>query len=267
MNRFNSPRVAALLAALLLAQPASARDPRLASRLYNPDEVVRIAGRSQVQASIAFAEDERIENIAIGDSTAWQITPNKRANILFVKPLTAKARTNMTVITDRRTYYFDLVAGTASPPLYVLRFTYPEEPKPVEAAALQETITPIGDEPTAAEPAKPAIDPAQLHFGWKAKGKAALLPVRVYDDGKSTYLSWSEATAIPAVQIRNEAGVEGPVNFAVRDDVIIVEGVPPVIILRSGRDMATLQRTQPLRSPAVSQKAEVASAANPEKGE
>ena len=98
-------------AALTMALPASAADRRIATRHFNPDEVIQIDGQAGVQASIAFAEDEHIENVAIGDSASWQITPNKRANLLFVKPLSARARTNMTVITDRRTYFFDLVAA------------------------------------------------------------------------------------------------------------------------------------------------------------
>ena len=84
-------RTAAIAAALLtLVSPAHARDARLATRLYNSDEVVRIDGRAGVQATITFAEDEHIENVAVGDSTSWQITPNKRANLLFVKPLAAR---------------------------------------------------------------------------------------------------------------------------------------------------------------------------------
>lgn len=56
---------------------------------------------------------------------------------------------------------------------------------------------------------------------------------------------------MPAILIRNERGDEGPVNFAVRDGLIVLDGVPGLIILRSGRDSATLefkgerQRTRP----------------------
>src|SRR5687768_11873061 len=102
-----------LIVAALLASgaPALADDPRLVERLYDPAEVVRIEGRPNVQAAIRFAEDEHIENVAIGDSAAWQVTPNKRANLLFVKPLAERAATNMTVVTDRHTYLFDLVAS------------------------------------------------------------------------------------------------------------------------------------------------------------
>ena len=103
-----APRTLGLFAALLagslaLEAPALADDPRLVEQLYNPDQVVSIEGRTNIQTTIRFGEDERIENVAIGDSTAWQVTPNKRANLLFVKPLSEKAKTNMTVVTDRHT--------------------------------------------------------------------------------------------------------------------------------------------------------------------
>ncbi len=41
---------------------------------------------------IEFGHGERIENVAVGDSSAWQVTPNKRANLLFLKPLFGKAQ-------------------------------------------------------------------------------------------------------------------------------------------------------------------------------
>lgn len=242
-----------LAAALLLAAGTSAHagDARLASRLFNPDEVVRIDGQIGVQASIAFAEDEHIENVAIGDSNSWQVTPNKRANLLFVKPLAAKARTNMTVVTDQRTYFFDLVAGTAAHPLYVMRFTYPKiekaaETKPQQVAMNAEEAAAI----TGVAEVKP-VDPAQLNFAWRSRGKAGLLPTRIYDDGASTYLGWAAGAPLPAILVRNEKGVEGPVNFAVRDDVIVIDGVPPLILLRLGKDLATLENQGGARAPAT----------------
>ena len=239
----------ALFAAGLLAIAASAqaRDARLASRLYNADEVVRIDGRAGVQATITFGDDEHIENVAVGDSTTWQITPNKRANLLFVKPLTARARTNMTVVTDRHTYLFDLVAAPGGNPLYVLRFTYPDPPKTQKSGAPM-----LGMNETEAQAAASAqeiaqSDPANLNFAWRTKGSGKLLPARIYDDGSATFLAWSVGTPIPAILIRNEKGEEGPVNFAVRADVIVIDGVPDLVILRSGRDSATLENKGPPR--------------------
>jgi len=231
-----------------LAAPARAADERLVAHLYRADEVVRIEGRPGIQATIMFADDEHVENIAVGDSSTWQITPNKRANLLFIKPLSPRARTNMTVVSDRRTYVFDLVAGPSAAPLYVLRFAYPDEPRTAANAGgltADESLALAGKLPDGAP------DPAKLNFAWKSKGKAALIPARVYDDGQSTYLAWAPRVPIPAIQVRNEAGVEGPINFAVRDDVIVLDGVPGAIVLRSGRDTATLERgTPPAQAPA-----------------
>lgn len=236
----------ALLLSATAAAPVQARDERLTQRLYNPDEVVKIDGRIGVQATVAFAEDEHIENVAVGDAESWQITPNKRANLLFVKPLAATARTNMTVVTDRHTYYFDLVAGPRATPLYALKFTYPAEPETANAGAAG---VPLTEAERAALDAQP-IDPAQLNFAWTTKGPAKLLPTRLYDDGEATYAVWAKDVPIPAILVTNEKGDEGPVNFAVRGDTIVIEGVPSRIVLRVGRDRAQLDYKGPGPRPA-----------------
>lgn len=235
-------------AALALSAPAAAGDRRIAARFFNVDEVVQITGQAGVQTSIAFAEDERIENVAIGDSTSWQITPNKRANLLFVKPLSPRARTNMTVVTDKRTYFFDLIASPTAQPLYMVRFTYPDEPKAVVEQAENKTPTLNPAESSVSEGDQP-LDPAKLNFAWTKRGDAKLYPSQVYDDGTSTYLSWPVGAAQPAVLIRDEKGTEGPVNYAVRGDMIVIEGVPAAILLRSGKSSALLEFRGPATGP------------------
>ena len=236
--------IALLVAIIGFGRPALARDARLEARLYDPEAVVRVDGRPGVQATIAFGPDERIENVAIGDSARWQVTPNKRATLLFVKPLMARARTTLTVVTDRRTYLFDLVAAPEARPVYLLRFTYPPEPEKPAATTAGTAIGPTGPAREEAEVLAGAVptDPARLNFGWTTKGKSGLFPARVFDDGVSTYLAWAPGRAVPAILARNPQGAEGPVNYAVRDDVIVIEGVPAALVLRSGRDMATLER-------------------------
>jgi type IV secretion system protein VirB9 len=230
------------LALTTLAAPALADDARIVEKFYDPGKVVRIDGRTKVQATIQFGEDEHIENVAIGDSQAWQVTPNKRANLLFVKPLAASAATNMTVVTDRHTYLFDLVASNSAKPLYVLKFTYPDEPKP----ALAEAGAPTPEELAAASDPQSITDPAALNFAWAGKGDRKLLPARTYDDGTSTFLAWPAGSPVPAILIKDSAGTEGPVNFTVRGDVIVVDGVPREIVLRSGKDNATLVNGGPV---------------------
>lgn len=225
-------------------EEAAPVDPRLVHRQYDPAEVVRIEGKPNVQATIKFGENEMIENVAIGDSNSWQVTPNKRANLLFVKPLTAKAATNMTVVTDRRTYLFDLVTTSRANPLYVLSFTYPDEPEEEETLA----EGPNSLEMQAATDPYAVADPAQLNFAWSSTGDGKLVPERTFDDGNSTFLTWPTGRDVPAILIRDHKGTEGPVNYAVRGNTIVVDGVPREIILRSGEDAATLTNSGPERA-------------------
>jgi type IV secretion system protein VirB9 len=241
--------MAALVPAVLLAAgPLRAEDPRIQTRIFDEGQVVPVIGRTKVQTTIKFGPDEAIENVAIGDSAAWQVTPNRAQSMLFVKPLEPAARTNLTVVTDKRTYLFDLIANQRGAPLYVLQFRYPELEKAAEEARLAavaeaERAAASPEEMIAATDRFAVVDPARLNFEWAGAGQAALLPARVYDDGEAVFLTWPAGRAVPAILTLNEDGDEGPVNYTVRGDVVVIEGVPPQIVLRSGKEAATLTNT------------------------
>jgi type IV secretion system protein VirB9 len=219
-------------AAFVVTGPAHA-DPRILSHFYRPSEVVELHGRGDTQSTIAFAPDERIENVAVGDSAGWEVTPNKRADLLFLKPTKAGARTNMTVVTDQRTYLFDLVAAPRAAPVYMLRFTYPAPPpQPILATA---TTPVVVVPPTSSQP-----DPASLNFDWAQSGDKALLPSRLFDDGHSIFLAWPKDVPLPAILTSEAKGSEGPVNYSTRGDYVVVDGVPAQIVLRAGKQVATL---------------------------
>lgn len=69
----------------------------------------------------------------------------------------------------------------------------------------------------------------------------------MFDDGDSTFLTWPEGRPVPAILITDEKGTEGPVNFTVRGNTIVVDGVPRTIVLRSGKDSATMINKGPER--------------------
>ena len=100
----------AALTAQAYPEPGSL-DPHIQRILFEPEQVVALRGALGWQMMIEFGADERIENVSIGDSQAWQVTPNKRARMLFLKPLIKNASTNMTVVTSQRRYAFELSTG------------------------------------------------------------------------------------------------------------------------------------------------------------
>lgn len=233
-----------------IAQEPRANDPRLVTLVFDESRVFTINGKVRVQTTIKFGPDESIQNVAVGDSGAWQIQPNQAQSILFVKPLEPNARTNMTVVTNRRTYLFDLVSSPRHPPLYVLQFRYPELEAAEAAAVLaaaedaaQEQVNEV--ELAAANDPYAVSDPAALNFDWAGDGVSGLLPSRTYDNGEAVFLTWPAGASIPAILIANHQGDEGPVNYSVRGDTIVLDGVPAQIILRSGGDTATLTNNGP----------------------
>ncbi len=223
-------KVFALLAAAGLAiaglssTAALASDPHIQTVFYQPDQVIELRGAVGWQIMIEFGLDERIENVSIGDSTAWQVVPNKRARMLFLKPLNAKASTNMTVITTARQYSFNLSVGArqARTP-WMLRFAYP--PVPVEVV-----------------PEAPPPLPINLNFNYQLAGDPGLLPGRVWDDGRQTYFEFGEDMAMPAIFVGGPKKDESLVNTTVRGRVVVVQQISDRFTLRSGKRVATVTK-------------------------
>jgi type IV secretion system protein VirB9 len=104
-------------------------DNRIKTYIYNPNEVYLLVLHFGYQSHIEFAKGEEIQTISLGDSYAWKITPLD--NRLFIRPLEKNIRTNMTIITNKRTYQFDIVSeelemGEEKDLVYVIRFYYPK---------------------------------------------------------------------------------------------------------------------------------------------
>ncbi len=106
------------------------RDTRIKTYIYNPNEVYLLVLHYGFQSHIEFAQGESIETISLGDSYAWKITP--LANRLFIRPLEKNIRTNMTIITNKRAYQFDIVSkeleeGEEQDLVYQIKFFYPKK--------------------------------------------------------------------------------------------------------------------------------------------
>lgn len=201
--------------------PIGVGDPRIRVMQYDPNQVVSIAGHLGYQMVIQFGANERIENVSIGDSVSWQVTPNRAANLLFVKPVEL-ASTNMTVVTNLRSYVFDLTAYPRSRAtermLYQLSFSYPVDPEEEEAEA----------QPVEASP-------QDLNLDYSFSGNRELRPARVFDDGRFTYFQFAEDVDVPAIFVIGVDGGEELVNRQVRGEYTVVDRVAGEFVLRYGR--------------------------------
>ncbi|CAN7219729.1 TrbG/VirB9 family P-type conjugative transfer protein [Phenylobacterium sp. LjRoot225] len=225
-------------AALVLTANTAQADGRMRRIAYDPDAVVRLEGCFGFQTMVQFGPDEHIENVGLGEASQWLVSPNKRANMLFVKPAYRTSHSNMTVATDRRVYAFELVARDTpacrrGAVAYSLRFAYPRDPAPAPALGSP------ADLPQA--PAEPAVPPPdQRNATYSFTGARDNVPVRVFDNGRATFFRWTEGMSTPAVYALAADKTETPVSFTGKGDYLVVDQVAPAFVLRRGNAVAVL---------------------------
>ena len=226
-------RLVAVLLALLMPVAAMAQvrpapgpgDPRIQTVLYDTNQVVQLQVATGYQLTVEFALDERIENVAVGDSGAWQVTSNKRGDHLFIKAVQPGVTTNLTVVTDARSYMFDLAPlyGPLPDMAYTVRFTYP----PTAVASVAD--------------AAPVVEPGRYKLG----GTRAIRPSQIDDDGEKTYIVWPADKPLPAIFAIDEKGREMLVDGYMRDGQYVIDSVKQKLLFRLDKDVANAVRVKP----------------------
>jgi len=230
-----TPFVSALCLAGLTALSAQA-ESRIRTVEYDEAAVVRLEACVNFQTMITFGAGEHIENIGLGDASQWQVAPNKRGDLLFLKPTAANAFSNMSVVTDQHRYNFELRTASAAAcrrgeVVYDLRFTY--RPEPVDLEALQNLAAP-------ADPESDLPVPEKRNRSYTYSGNKELVPLRVFDDGTSTWFLWAEGVAAPAVYAVTSGNSESLINYASHGDYMVADVVARAFTLRRGDQTAVL---------------------------
>ncbi len=218
-----------------------ASDHRLRTYVYDPNEVYKFVGHYRYQSSIELAPGEEIATISLGDSLGWQVSPS--GNRLFLKPIEKDATTNMTLITNKRIYHFELYGQEAegiddAEMIFAARFHYPNEgvDKDIQRFLLDEG---------------PDIDiaPEKYNFRYSLSGSEYISPLKIFDDGEFTYFEFKNKNAeIPAFFLVDPDGSESVVNYRMNGPYVVVERVSSQFTLRSGPDVVCVyNETMPLR--------------------
>ncbi len=222
-----------LCTALLAVRPGGAEvpaaavpDPRLRVAPYRADEVYHLRGYAGYQIDLEFESGETFVGLGAGDlqSLAFSVQDNH----LFLKPRAASVDTNLTILTNRRSYHFDYTAGERHPDpqaadvMYALRFVYPDA-----------TVTHAADLTAQRLAAAPATRWHNLEYRYR--GDPSLKPESAWDDGVQTHLRFAARRELPAVFVRNEDGSESLLNFSIEHDEFVVQRVARAFVVRRGR--------------------------------
>jgi len=200
-------------------------DARIRALGYAADEVYRLRGYVGYQIDLEFESGEAFVGLGTGDLDS--LTFAAQDNHLFLKPRAGGAKTNVTVLTTRRTYHFDYSSSERLPDpslddvIYVLRFVYPPQRTDHAAAAVEHELTDAVQ-----------TRPHNLSYGYR--GSPQLKPVSAWDDAVQTRLRFDSHDELPAIFLRNDDGTESLLNFTVEAGELVVHRVARHLIVRRG---------------------------------
>jgi len=232
-----------LLVATLISHAAHAEripqpmatDQRIRQVVYNAAEVYEVTGNYRFTTTIEFEQGETVQYLTLGDTIAWQAHP--MGNRVHLKPVEPHAVTNLTVVTDRRTYYFRLTGTTPRSKLdatYLLRFSYgPEGNIAVNPNAVRK---PAGKQAKDDLATKVKI----RNCNYSVSGSPNVKLLRVCDDGLFTYLEFAEQTNLPAFFAVDPQGNESVVNYRMEGKYVVIERVASLYTLRDGNESLCL---------------------------
>jgi type IV secretion system protein VirB9 len=222
-------RSAGMVAAFLLALPVLAEtqlepgllDARIRTARYSQDQVYRLVGFVGYQTDLEFETGESFAGLGAGDIEGLSFVAAE--NHLFLKPKAAKVGTNLTILTNRRTYQVDYSANAERPDAsaevtYVLRFSYP----PVASAG--QIASSALDQPSA----------RAKNIDYWFCGDGSLRPTAASDDGVHTRITFAAKAEQPAIFVLNEDGTESLLNFSMEEGDVILHRVAHRLILRRG---------------------------------
>ncbi len=208
-------------------------DGRFKSWLYHNNGVYYYEGYYMNPTYIEFSSKENISTVYTPNTTAWSIKIN--GNKLFLTPVEEDADTTLTVMTNLRTYFFELHArvpnGALDPDItFSVKFRYPNNTESKSSGngndgSIIQYTTNKGPDLSKTE---------NFNFNYTVSGDYIITPIKIFDDGRFTYFEFKNI--VPAIFSVDSNGYESIVNFRVINQYIAVENVNSVFTLRHGQD-------------------------------
>jgi type IV secretion system protein VirB9 len=210
-------------------------DSRIKTFIYSENEIYNLKFRIGYNSIIEFSQDESIETISLGDPYPWKLTPLDRR--LFMKPIEPGVKTNMTVITNKRIYLFEIESDVSSgidsiDVVHVARFFYPtqtldkiEDKNYLASTSKLKEI--LAEKQTTNE-----VDSINIKYSFAGKQNTST-PIEIFDDKKRTYLRFKNGVSYQDLKIfmPRTKTQKVPVRYKKTGDFIILEGVYSKILV------------------------------------
>lgn len=235
-------------------------DSRIKTFVYNPNEIFQVKFMVGYQSIIELQEDEQVELISFGDAGPW--TTRIIGRRIFLKVSDPGVKTNMTIITDRRTYLLEIMSNDEEDEIddrttYILRFFYPDINVDVppttkriahitlnkkvynlaSARAKNGTINNTDITTTEGLVANAGAMNTNYTYGGDGRG---ITPLAVFDDGKKTYFKFADNNkVVPLISAlaTNREYAEIPLRVKKSGEYVYVETIEEQFTLRQGKEL------------------------------
>jgi type IV secretion system protein VirB9 len=204
-----------------------------ATQIYDfaPGALYELYAAPEFLSTILLEEGETLQTTAAGDTTRWMVEAVAAAGgeagrtLVLVKPTRSDIRTNIVLVTDRRTYLIEAIAvdnAQGRPQTYSaqIAWRYPDEG------------------PRTVAPPSVALDALNLDYRIEVvRGRRPVwVPERVFDDGRRTFIEFPDAVQTDQAPPLFVMGPEGPelVNYRVVGTRYVVDQLFAEAELRLG---------------------------------
>ena len=242
-------------------------DSRIKTFVYNPNEIFQVKFMVGYQSIIELQKDENVELISFGDAGPW--TTRIIGRRIFLKVSDPGVKTNMTIITDRRTYLMEIMSNDEEDEIddritYILRFFYPDinvdvppTTKRIAHITLNKRVYNLASARTASGLANNAdittadglianAGAMNTNYTYGGDGRG-ITPLAVFDDGTKTYFKFADNNkVVPLISAlaTNRDYTEIPLRVKKSGEYVYVETIEKQFTLRQGKELICIFNEQ-----------------------
>lgn len=190
---------------------------------YAPGALYELYANPNFISTILLEEGETLQDVAAGDTSRWLVTEttaegaSSPRTIVLVKPQASGLRTNIVLVTDRRTYLVEATSQTSEAYSAQIAWCYP-------GSATASAVAPVN----------------ALNFDYRVRvtrgRRPVWTPARVFDDGRRTWIEFPPETIaadLPPLFVITAEGAELS-NYRIDGRRYMIDRVFDIAELRLG---------------------------------
>jgi type IV secretion system protein VirB9 len=211
---------------------------------FSENALYRLYAAPQQVSDVALQPGEALSAISAGDTVRWAVGDTSSGNgqdkqvHVLVKPFAPNLKTNLVILTDRRTYHLEL-QSTDRVSMAAVSWSY------ADSGLISDKS---GATPTAAlsTVVDSGIAVDDLHFRYAISGdNPPWKPIRAFDDGHKVYIEFPERIdqgEAPPLFVVGPDGSNELVNYRMRGNYYVVDRLFGAAELRLGQDKQQVVR-------------------------